>query len=174
MAKIRHPLFERLEKRGWTPDEISHVQKAFFSEEAKQGVQAVQLNRLMYWMIFLVMLIGNLILSIAFIPLYITITEWALLLVLGVVGISFGSVFNLMIKDLKHIDPRHYTAGLILLPAIAVADIFLVLFFVNKFAVNGSVFLQQNPVHLSVVYVIAFMLPLILRMSISKLHQPTH
>ncbi len=119
-------------------------------------------NRILYWMSLLVLTISNFVISIVLIPFLLTINNYFLYIIIILLGIIFGSLFELLIEDIEHLNKKHHAIALIFIPAIAIINIFVTVNIAN----NINQFLKFNIIHepiiISAIYVISFLTPYII------------
>lgn len=154
-------LATRLKKRGWTEKEIEKALSIMYSKEARESPYAPKMNRILYWGALILAIIGNFMVCVALIPVLLVISDITLVAVVFLVGVSFGALFTILIKDIEHVDPKHHVIAGIFLPALAIIIMFVTVRLTNKIVEKqaADVFLQQNNILVPVVYVIAFILP---------------
>ncbi|MBI4149116.1 hypothetical protein HY491_01590 [Candidatus Woesearchaeota archaeon] len=122
------------------------------------------LNRIVYWTALLVAIVGNVIISAALIPFLIVLRDFPLTLVIFTLGLTFGMLFNQLIQDIEFVDRSHHIIAGIFIPGLAVVNIFIMTRLANQFI---ALFQVQNTPHspliISVNYLVAFVLPLFIR-----------
>lgn len=158
MAKKQ--LSESLIQKGWKKEEVEKAMKTMYSAEPKKDIHDLQVNRILYWSTLLIAIIGNLVVSVVLVPFLLVLSSLPLYFVIFIIGLTFGALFNLLIRDIAYIDPRHHIIAGVFLPAIAIVTIVTVVNFANKFntALKISPF-HQNAIIVSTVYVIGFLIP---------------
>ena len=159
-------LLTRLKKRGWTETEIKKAMEIMYSKKARESHQAPRMNRILYWTALVLAIIGNFLVCVALIPILLVISDITLVAVIFLIGISFGTLFTILIKDIEHVDPKHHVIAGLFLPALAIIIMYVTVRLTNQIVAKqtASVFLQQNNVLIPMVYVIAFMLPYLISM----------
>ena len=121
------------------------------------------MNKLVYWLALLVTIIGNLIISAALIPFLIVMKDVSLYVIIITLGIAFGLLFDLLLKDIENIDFRHHIIAGIFIPGIGIVNLYIITTLANRLIEILEVTnVKQNPVIISVVYIIAFMLPFVI------------
>lgn len=121
------------------------------------------MNRVVYWTALLVALIGNLIISAALIPFLIVLKSFQLYIIIAILALSFGMLFNLLLKDIENVDKKHHIIAGIFIPGLAILNIFIITSLANHlievFKIANN---PQNPYYISLVYIIAFLIPFVL------------
>lgn len=155
-------LQEKLSEKGWSKEEIEKATSIMEASPEKGRVMFTrQMNPILYWMTLIVAIIGNLIISVVLIPFLIAVESViALYSIIALLGLAFGFLFNVLLTDIEHIDPKHHVIAGIFIPAIALINIFIVVNITNTIDqiifgtnIHGNVFV------IGFVYVMAFMGP---------------
>ena len=121
------------------------------------------MNKLVYWLALLVTIIGNLIISAALIPFLIVMKDVSLYVIIITLGIAFGLLFDLLLKDIENIDFKHHIIAGIFIPGIAAVNLYIITTLANRLIEILEVTnVKQNPIMISIIYIIAFMLPFII------------
>jgi len=126
----------------------------------KEDKEILTMNKLVYWLALLVTIIGNLIISAALIPFLIVLKDVQLYLIIVVLGIAFGLLFDLLLRDIKNIDFKHHVIAAIFIPGIAIVNLFIITKLANRLIeMLNVVNVEHNPIIISIVYAVAFILP---------------
>ncbi len=162
MAKT---LAQKLAEKGWTKEEIDKTLNIMYSPEKSEGRAGYtrRINPIIYWTALIVMIIGNLIVSVVLIPFLLLLTGFQLYLVIAITAFAFGAMFNLVINDIEHIDPQHHIIAGIFIPAFAIVTVFVMVNVANRLSFVVQSPIQQSPVVVSIIYVVFFMLPYIVQ-----------
>jgi len=154
-------LEEKLREKGWSEEEIQHALSIMHSDDGKgRRIMFVRkMNPILYWTALIVAIIGNFIISIALIPILLVLSNYQLYLVIAVLAVSFGAMFNLLIHTIEYVDPTHHIIAGIFIPSVALITIFIMVNIATKI---GNVI--QNPIHenpfiIGLFYVFFFMIP---------------
>ena len=154
-------LRERLLEKGWTEDEIENTQAILFSRDIREKHVSFQKTShpILYWASLIVAIIGNFLLSVTLIPFLMILGSAQVYMILGLVGVVFGAMFNLVLKDLEHIDDTHHVVAGIFIPAMALITIYLMASVANRF---NEIIQNPNPHNalvLSLIYLFCFSAP---------------
>ena len=154
-------MHERMAEKGWNQEEIDGTMSKLYDPEKVQKHSHHQhhLNPIIYWAVLIVAIIGNFILAFIFIPFMMMLNQNQLMIMFGVSGLIFGAMFNVLLKDIEKIDYQHHVMAGIFIPAIAAITVFVMVSIANNFSKLIDINVIQNPILISVVYVIAFSLP---------------
>lgn len=157
---LRHRLLEK----GWSEEEIERTMGILNSPEKVEKHQhyAYASHPLIYWAGLVVAIIGNFILSVALIPFLMILNSMQLYIIMGVVGVVFGAMFNHILRDIEHVDQKHHIAAGLFIPAMALITVYFMVSVSNRF---NSVINNPNPhsaIKLSIIYLVCFAAPYLL------------
>lgn len=155
-------LRQKLEEKNWTKEEIDKALGILYSKEKqeKHMIFPKFMSPVVYWVALIVAIIGNLMISIVLIPFLLVLTHLQLYIVIIVLGASFGAFFNLIIRDIEHVDYHHHIIAGVFIPTLAVINIYIIVTLANRIGTELiKTNITQNAVYVSVVYVIAFIMP---------------
>jgi len=158
---MKKEVIDRLKKRGWSEEEIL---KAYSIIEARKrhdkSRSLPHMNRTLYWMTFFVIVIGNFLISLVLIPVLLTLNKFGLDIIVVVLGLVIGLFFNLLIKDIEHVDLKHHMLIGVTIPIIAIMNFFFVIYVTDwlNSILNISI-VRPAPYTVTILYIIAFLTP---------------
>lgn len=153
-----------LESQGWTQEEIAKTMDIMGSRQKPAHV--LLLDSLIYWIVLIVALLGNFIISVVLIPFLITLKGWALYSVITIIAVAFGAFFDLLIKDIERINRKKVILGGIFLPIVALITVWIMTTIANRVETVIGTGVTQQPLLVAAVYVVAFILPYLVRTSV--------
>ena len=157
--------FEKLKEKGWDDE---HIARAKYILEKDPGViRARTWNYAVYWFCLIVAIIGNFVVNLALIPVFLGMDTITVFLTLLLVGGSFGLLFTIILLDLEMVDPKHHVIAGIFLPILAGIVSYVTVSLSNELAraVHTELLVTQNVIFVPLVYVLAFTLPYLLSVS---------
>ncbi|MEM4336942.1 MAG: hypothetical protein QXG86_02975 [Candidatus Woesearchaeota archaeon] len=152
-------LREKLLERGWKEEEIEHALSIIKPSESKSAIFVQKMNPVLYWTALIISIIGNFLIAVALIPFLLVLSSAQLYFVIVILAISFGAMFNLLINTIESIDPAHHVIAGVFIPSLAVITIFVMVNVANKISFIFQSPIHQNPIIVSIVYVISFVIP---------------
>jgi len=162
-------LKDRLKKKGWTDEEIEKTLRIFEKAEENKRPSLILLDKLVYWVAILLVIIGNFVISVVLIPLLLTMqSAITLYFIIFILAIAFGLLFSLLLGDIGTINREKLIMPEIFIPIIAVINIWVVVYIANYISQRFEEFKLHNPVIVVLVYVVAFSLPYIIQKIRSK------
>ena len=151
---------ERMKEKGWSDDEVHQLMNILYHKKLHL-LSPQTMARIVYWAAMLLSIAGNFIVAVALVPVFWVLPDWALFFVLVLVGISFGALFNILIKDIELIDPKHRILGGLFLPSVGVIFMYIMVNLSNKVSSKIAIplFVEHSAWIVSIVYILAFMAP---------------
>ncbi len=113
-------------------------------------------------MTILIIIIATLILSLILIPLILVLDPIPLYSLVLLLGVAFGSVFALLIRDIKGLKIHHHILALLFLPTLSVINLLVVVTLAAKAATMLKIPLAVDPIIIAIVYCCALLLPYLL------------
>jgi len=154
-------LQEKLREKGWSEGEIAKTTAMMQSPEKleKHLPMARRLNLGFYWMFLIILTVINFFVSVALIPFLLILHIAQISIIVAVLGVGFGMLFNLLIWDIEHLETRHHVGAAVFLPVLAIVSISLIVMASNRMAERLIGGVHQNAVLVAGVYVFAFLAP---------------
>ena len=166
---MKEEVKHKLRKKGWLEHEIEHAEKIIEKgiEKTKYGHN---LDLFVYWTALVVTLVGNIAVSFVLIPFLFMVEGFVLYVIIFVIAVMFGFVFNLLIKDIDNMEVHHHLIAGIFIPFIAIINVFIIVRFSNVLA-SQVAFLdipKTDPLPVAIVYVVGFILPYLVSKFLKK------
>lgn len=154
-------LIHRLEKKGWSKKEISKAVEIIHNAKQLKTPENRFLEKRVYWILLVLIIAANFAVSIALIPALMVLKGVFLYFVVAVLGIVFGLLFELVIRSIEHLEKKHHVFLAVLIPAVALANGFVITRISNSLSETLSLANIQNPAIISLAYAASFVLPYI-------------
>lgn len=162
-------LIRRLEKKGWEKKEISKAVGIIHNAKQLKTPESRFLEKRVYWILLFAIVAANFAISVALIPVLMALSGAMLYLIIIMLGIVFGLLFELVIRGIEHLEKRHHILLAILIPLIALANVFVISKISNDLAGTLQLTNFQNPVLISITYAASFVLPYIIYRFVLKI-----
>jgi len=159
---MRTDLSERLKAKGWNKKEIKRVKRVFKKAQENKSAQLKIFEEFIYWFVLLIAIFGNLVVSVALVPFLLELTNVMLYVVIVLLALAFGALFDLLIRDIEALEKKHIVVAGVFIPLLAVVNIFYVTKFANFISGKWELGVSHNPLLIAVLYVGAFVLPHVL------------
>ena len=159
-----------LKRKGWSEDEVNKAEKIIQARKIQDKSRtSVYTNRILYWTVIFVIIIGNFMISLMLVPFLLVFNKLAMDVLVVVVGFAFGALFNLLILDIEQVSKRHHLIAAIIIPVLALINISVMTTIANALnEVLRTSTIRESPITVSVLYVVAFMLPYLWSVFVKK------
>ena len=162
-------LIKRLEKKGWSKKEIENAVDIIKNTKENKPKDVKSLDKRIYWILLIVIITANFAISIALIPVLIALRGTLLYSILVLLGIVFGLLFEIVIRSIEHLEKRHHIFLAILIPLIALVNIFIISNFSNRLTKVLNLANIQNSMIIALVYAASFVLPYVVYRFVLKI-----
>lgn len=153
-------LKKRLKKKGWSDNDINKAIAIIKRGKNKTPKKIIFLDSIVYWIVLLIALIGNFVVSIIFIPFLLVMQGLKLYIIILVIGFVFGVFFNFLIREIENIPNKDLVIAWVVLPLLTIINIVLIVKFSNYLQQTLELSnMQHNPLLVGIVYVCAFIIP---------------
>lgn len=149
--KARH-----LIEKGWKKSDINKTLKIIEKAKESKHPKIKLLDKAVYWLSLLLAIIGNFVISLALIPELLVLEGLQLYLITATLGISFGMLFELLVRTIENLKARHHLLLSIIIPLLAVINFVIVSINMKRLVGIDN---PQNPVIVGIVYALSFILP---------------
>ena len=153
---------KRLSEKGWKKRDISKAIKIIEKARANKHPKIKLLDKFVIWFSFAIAIIGNFIISITMIPFILAFDNLNLYFIVLIAGLSFGLLFELLIRSMWHFENKHHILFSTIISLIAIINFALIVTFssnINKTLKVGYSPAAQNPILVGIAYAFAFILP---------------
>jgi len=158
--KIKHPknLSEIIKNNSWSK---KHKTEALDILSRHKKHKAVEFSeRYFIYIALFVMLLGNIILSIALIPVILILDGIILYSILILLSLSFGFWSYYIFEDYE-LKAHHHILSKVFLPSLLFVAVFLSTLFSNWLSLSLNTYSSKNPLYIGLVFLVAFIVPII-------------
>ncbi|MBI2654486.1 hypothetical protein HYX02_06805 [Candidatus Woesearchaeota archaeon] len=152
-------LIKRLKKRGWSKKEIEKAVEIIHNAKQLKTPGTRFLEKRIYWILFVVFIVANFAVSIALMPLLIALQGFTLYFAIIILGVVFGFLFELVIRSIEHLEKKHHMFLAILIPAVALTNVFVISRASNNLTAMLGLRNANNPAVIAIVYAASFVFP---------------
>jgi hypothetical protein len=149
----------RLQAKGWSEEEIQHAQGVLLEAEAKKHPRLIFLEKAMYWILLLVVLIGSIIGMWMLLPFLAILNTWGAVLLIFIIGVVFGSISSILIKDVENLEIHHHLWISLIIPISAIITSIIITRQAQHISEAINISTQHNPLILGIVYSIGSLIP---------------
>lgn len=150
---------KKLHLQGWSKEEIERTNQILKKAERKKHPHVKSLEKSLYWFTLIVGILGTILLSFVLTPILIVNKNmWGYILT-GMFGLLLGVMIVIIIKDLHWLEDHHHLFISLIIPIVAIFNLFIVVSRVNL--LNYSIGLNNfhNPIVIGVIYFVCFIIP---------------
>jgi hypothetical protein len=134
--------YDDLLKKGFSKKEAKRTVEIIKKAKGKRSSKIRFLDSVIYWVLLMVAIVGNMVISIILIPFLLAFK------------------FEQLIREIEHIENKHQIIAWIFIPALAIINVYYMTSFANHLTETLKLPLALNsPIIVSVIYVIAFIFP---------------
>ncbi len=152
-------LAKRLEKRGWSKKEISKSIEIIHNTKQFKPERIKFLEKKIFLVLLMLIIAGNFAIAVALIPILLVVRGLALYLILAVMGLFFGLLFELVIRSIEYFERKHHIILVILIPIISLAIVYVISKTSNSFTKSLNLNNFHDPVIVALVYAVSFVMP---------------
>jgi len=154
MEKIR----KRLLEKGWKKKDIECAIRIISHAKKHKHPKIKLLDKAIYWISLVVAIAGNFIISIALMPFLLALSGMRFFLFVIALGISFGLLFELLVRGIEGLKAKHHLFLGITIPIVALVNFVIISDNLKKLTGIES---SHDTILVGAVYSISFILPYI-------------
>lgn len=154
---MKHLRKIKLKEKGWSDAEIIHAENIL--EQAQR--QNPRMVSSAFWSTLIVVIVGNLALSVFLMPLLIFTKGILLYSALAASGIVFGFIYNFVLTHVGDFEKEHHFLAGTLIFLLAFTNIALLIYYVNQLEIRWKIDNPHSLIILSLIFLGAFILPYI-------------
>lgn len=140
--------------------EIGPIERQYEYEKNRKEDVASSLAGVIFWISLFAAIIGNFIISVILVPFLIMLEDKATLYVIVMImGIVFGALFNFLLSDIQKLDEKHHVMSGVVIPALAVINVYIMVNVSKTVGEIVSITVNQNALVISIIYVAMFIVP---------------
>ncbi|MEK6984148.1 MAG: hypothetical protein AABX33_06250 [Nanoarchaeota archaeon] len=162
-------LIERLKKKGWGKKDISKAVDIIRNAKQNKPQEIRFLEKHIYWTLLILIVVANFAVSVASIPILMAMKGMLLYAVILLLGIIFGLLFELLIRSMEHLEKKHHIFLAILIPLIALVNVFVITNISNSVIRNLNLANTHNSMIIGIVYAVSFVLPYLISRFVLKI-----
>lgn len=128
--------------------------------EKKKGAVIKFIDLSIFWVMLIIAIIGNFILSVALVPFLITLKGAILYLSLFMIALSFGILFSFLLHSIDKLGGKKHILATVFIPSLALINVVIFAILSNKIiALLHLTTPPHNPIAIGAVYVLGYILP---------------
>ncbi len=152
--------YDNLLEKGFSKKEAERTVEIIKKAKGKRPSKIRFLDSVIYWVLLIIAIVGNMVISIILIPFLLAFKKVPLYFTIFVLAAMFGLLFEQLIREIEHIENKHQIIAWIFIPALAIINTYYMTSFANHLTETLKLPLALNsPIIVSLVYVVAFIFP---------------
>jgi len=148
-----------IEKERWNEEEVRKVAKIILKAEKNKSPRLKLLEQIVHWLILLIVLFGNVILDGLIIVLSGMISISLFYFIVILLGLGFGFILEVPIKDIEKIDKKKHFVSRLMLPVLALVNIYVLVGMKNIIEFFSGLTFPFNPLIIGLVYGTFLLIP---------------
>ncbi len=149
-------LARRLRQKKWEIGEIKEAISVLHSASTKRHRIVSYISTIVA---IVMILAGNFIASLIFIPLMLALNGWFLYFIVALTGIGLGLLFEILTRSIAALQSRHHVLLGMLIPLAALLSTLFIVVFSNGIALEFGIGNEHNPYYIAMTYALAFLAP---------------
>ena len=150
---------KKLHLNGWSEKEISHAESIIKKAERNKHPHIRLIDNSLYWFTLIIGILGSVIVSLVLIPILIVANNYWSYLLTGFFALMIGLLIVIIIKDFHWLETHHHVLVSLLIPIIALFNLFIVVIKVNSLNAFLKTAEHHNPIIIGIIYFICFLVP---------------
>ena len=156
---MRTEFKEKLAHKGWAEEEIKKAEPVLENAEKHD----IYLSRIAYYSALMVIILANLLASVALMFLAIVIESNFLYIIVASLGVVIGFLYNYLVTDIGHLEKHHHIFGALIIPLVAIFNIILIVVVANTLIQElGIGNVAHTPWLVGVMFAVPFLVPSII------------
>lgn len=151
----------RLAEKGWSDEEIEKTMDLLEKARQNRHPYIFLLDKIVYWMALVLIIVGNFTFSFILIPLLITFNNFSLYFIILLLSATFGIIMSVVIKDIEHLEVKHHVTLLLVVPIVGIINFFFVVKATNNDIMANVLQIYHNPWIIGIIYLAGFLIPYI-------------
>lgn len=148
----------KLKKKGWSEDEVEHARLVFEEHRLEHHIFPPIVDLTIYWIVIITIVASNIAAFFFMLPMIVVFDNIFSYAFIGVLGFSLGLVFELVMRDLTHLEKHHKFFISAIIPVLSVLIFLYLMYFIQRnFQPISNPF--RHPLYFSLTYSISFILP---------------
>jgi hypothetical protein len=148
---------QHLVRKGWKEKELQEAEKII----DRVAGHEVHFSKIVFWTALLLVILGNIMVSVVLMMFVIALNPWAALSMVAVMGAVMGFLYNFLINDIGHLEKKHHVWAGIIVPVLAIVNIISMVLMSRKFTGDLGIENTLEPLTVGIVFAVAFIIPTI-------------
>jgi len=143
--------------------DVGPIERQYEYEKNRKEDSSSSVAGVIYWISLLAAIVGNFIISVILVPFLVMLEDRVTLyIIVMIMGIVFGALFNFLLSDIERLDERHHVMTGVVIPVLAVINVYIMVNVSKTVGTFISVTVNQNALVIAIIYVAMFIVPYII------------
>ncbi|MBI4439613.1 hypothetical protein HY638_01450 [Candidatus Woesearchaeota archaeon] len=144
----------------WSREEVNKTVEILMRSKQKKSRLVRFLDEVVYITAFIVALLINFVISVVLVPIMLVFSGFWLYVLIIILALSFGFLFDILMRDIESLQFRHHLINSIVIPGIAIINLIIVGTVANLMEADLRLNnVPHSPILEGVVYAVFFVLP---------------
>ncbi|MFP4645102.1 MAG: hypothetical protein ACLFNB_00465 [Candidatus Woesearchaeota archaeon] len=152
----------KLKEKGWSDEEIEHAKSVLRKAEENKHPHMRALEKATYWMLLIIIIGGAIAGAFLMEPLLIALNKTQAIIGFSIIGLMYGSLASVLVKDIEHTQVHHHVIISALIPISAIITSLIITRNVSNLKEIFTQMAHHNPYLLGAVFSIAALTPYII------------
>ena len=154
----------RLRKKGWSEKELKRLHKAKTHAQTHRSAAVKFLDRYLFWLVVLAAVVVNFVVAVLLVPFLLVLSSLHLFVVVIIMGICFGFLFENLLSDFAELSHHHYILIVGIVPSVAAVSVMVLSEFANFLITFLNLSnIQHHPLLIGLTYGLSFLFPFAIR-----------
>lgn len=143
--------------------DIGPIEREYEYERNRKEASVSTVAGIIYWVSLVAAIMGNFIISVILVPFLVMLDDQVTLyIIVMIMGLVFGALFNFLLTDIERLDENHHVMTGVVIPVLAVINVYIMVNVSKTIGTIISITVNQNALVISIIYVAMFMVPYII------------
>lgn len=159
---MRHQtyLLNKLKEKGWQEKELEYARHVMMDARVQKPRWHKILDESTLWFFFMLACLGNFAIIFLVSPLLVLFPNSALYGILMILGVSFGLLCELILRDIEHLFTGHHLyITYVMIPFVAIVG-GLTILTKAELDLPNLFLISRHPITLSIIYTVSFLVPM--------------
>ncbi|MFC1801108.1 hypothetical protein ACFLZB_01485 [Nanoarchaeota archaeon] len=140
----------------WAEEKIRESEKVYDSIKSHDEFT----RKLTFWSSLIVIVFSNFLIAIVLIPFLAVLNKWFLDLVIVVIGLMMGFIFDFLLRSIDNLERKHHLIAIIFVPLVGIFNVVISVILANQLIEQIQLNnVRESPWLIAVIYGVAFVLP---------------
>ncbi len=147
-------------ERKWDKPEVEKAVRILKEAETEKTKAIKNLDKSIYWIVIIVVILGNIAASVMLIPVLLVLKSYTLYAIIALLGVCFGLLFDILVRDMENMANTRKVIAIFYVPILAIINLYIITVITNSLEITLRLNNDQHSLLLvGFTYAISFILP---------------